>query len=119
VQCVWAIEVTFEESRCHLGVETQRQWTRRAIERTTPCLFGLFSLATLMAHALHGADVPARQSAWYTKSEATFADALAAVRRHVWARRLTNGPTAECDPEGANSSASLLASLVEVACYAA
>jgi len=63
--------------------------------------------------------VPARQSAWYTKSEATFADALAAVRRHVWARRLTNRPTAECDPEGANSSASLLASLVEVACYAA
>jgi len=115
----WNIEVTFEESRCHLGVETQRQWTRRAIERTTPCLFGLFSLTTLMAHALHGAAVPTRQSAWYTKSEATFADALAAVRRHLWARRLTNGPTAECAPEAAHSSASLLASLVEVACYAA
>jgi hypothetical protein len=115
----WNIEVTFEESRCHLGVETQRQWTRRAIERTTPCLFGLFSLAILMAHALHGADVPPRQSAWYTKSEATFADALAAVRRHLWASRLTNRPTAESGPEEANSSASLLASLVEVACYAA
>jgi len=115
----WNIEVTFEESRRHLGVETQRQWTRRAIERTTPCLFGLFSLATLMAHALHGAAVPTRQSAWYTKSEATFADALAAVRRHLWASRLTNRPTAESAPEAAHSSASLLASLVEVACYAA
>ena len=115
----WTIEVTFEESRRHLGVETQRQWTRRAIERTMPCLLGLVSLVTLMAHALHGDAVPTRQSAWYTKSEATFADALAAVRRHMWASRLTNGPTAEGDSEAANSSASLLASLVEVACYAA
>lgn len=77
------MDVTFEESRRHLGVETQRQWTRRAIERTTPCLFGLFSLATLLAHALHGAAVPTRQSAWSTTSEATFADALAAVRRYL------------------------------------
>ena len=115
----WNIEVTFEELRRHLGVETQRQWTRRAIERTTPCLFGLFSLVTLMAHAHHGAAVPTRQAAWYAKSEATFADALATVRRYLWASRLTNGPTAECAPEVPNSSASLLASLVEVACYAA
>ena len=84
-----------------------------------PCLLGLYSLVTLMAYALHGADVPTRQSAWYTKPEATFVDALAAVRRHLWARRLTNGPTAENGPEATNSSASLLTSLVEVACYAA
>jgi hypothetical protein len=37
----WPIEVTFEESRAHLGVETQRQWSDLAIERSTPCLFGL------------------------------------------------------------------------------
>ncbi len=79
----WSSEVTFEENRRHFGVETQRPWTRRAIERTTPCLFGLFSLATLLAHALHGAAVPTRQSAWSTTSEATFADALAAVRRYL------------------------------------
>jgi hypothetical protein len=34
----WQIEVTFEEVRCHLGVETQRQWSARAIARTTPWL---------------------------------------------------------------------------------
>ncbi len=35
----WQVEVTFEEVRAHLGVETQRQWCDKAIERTTPILF--------------------------------------------------------------------------------
>ena len=43
----WQVEVTFEELRAHLGVETQRQWSELAILRTTPALFGLFSLVTL------------------------------------------------------------------------
>ena len=30
------MEVTFEEARAHLGMETQRQWNDRAIARTTP-----------------------------------------------------------------------------------
>jgi len=34
----WNIEVTFEETRAHLGVETQRQWSDKAIARTTPLL---------------------------------------------------------------------------------
>jgi hypothetical protein len=115
----WNIEVTFEESRRHLGVETQRQWTQRAIERTTPCLLGLFSLVTLLAQALHGAALPTRQSAWYAKGEATFADTLAAVRRHLWASHLVNTPPPPSAPEMVNSPASLFASLVEAACYAA
>ncbi|HEX2911738.1 MAG TPA: transposase [Chloroflexia bacterium] len=61
----WNIEVTFEESRAHLGVETQRQWSDKAIERTTPVLFGLFSLACLFADALHPeGKVPLYQTAW-------------------------------------------------------
>jgi hypothetical protein len=80
----WNIEVTFEEAREHLGVGTQRQWTRRAIERTTPCLFGLFTLVVLLAHRLHGSTIPTRQSAWYAKEEATFVDVVAVVRREIW-----------------------------------
>jgi hypothetical protein len=81
----WTIETTFEESRAHLGLETQRQWSDRAIERTTPCLFGLYSVVTLLAHALHpDGKVPVQRAAWYPKSHATFADALAVVRRHLW-----------------------------------
>jgi hypothetical protein len=115
----WNIEVTFEESRCHLGLETQRQWSRRAIERTTPCLLGLFSLVTVMADALHGTRLPTRQSAWYAKSEATFADALAVVRRHLWANYLANPPTASGAPDVVNSPALFPPSLLEAACYAA
>jgi hypothetical protein len=80
----WNIEVTFEEVRAHLGFETQRQWSDRAIERTAPCLFGLFSLVVLMAKVLHRDKLPIRQAAWYPKTEATFSDALAAVRRDLW-----------------------------------
>jgi hypothetical protein len=81
----WNVEVTFEEVRRHLGVETQRQWSDRAIARTTPVLMGLFSLVCLMAWQLieHGV-LPVRQAAWYKKTDATFSDVLAYVRRAIW-----------------------------------
>ena len=50
----WQLEVTFQEVRAHLGVETQRQWSDRAIARTTPILMGLFSWTTLAAHLIAG-----------------------------------------------------------------
>ena len=86
----WNIEVTFEEARAHLGFETQRQWSPRAIERATPCLLGMFSLVTLLAAKLfphrppHPLALPARSNAWYHKLEPTFSDALAAVRLRLW-----------------------------------
>jgi hypothetical protein len=80
----WNIEVTFEEIRAHLGFETQRQWAVQAIARTTPCLFGLFSLVVLMAKALYPEKLPVQQESWYHKEEATFSDVLAAVRAHLW-----------------------------------
>lgn len=81
----WQLEVTFEEARAHLGIETQRQWSPRAILRTTPALFGLFSLVTLFAHALlQGQPLPMRQTAWYAKPLPTFSDTLAFVRHHLW-----------------------------------
>jgi hypothetical protein len=118
----WNIEVTFEDARAHLGIETQRQWTRRAIERTTPCLFGLVTLVVLLAQRLHGSTIPTRRSAWYAKEEATFVDLLAAVRRELWQTRLTNAPTPVLAPDMANSPVPLdapLAALLEAACYAA
>ena len=80
----WNIEVTFEEMRAHMGFETQRNWSRRSIERTTPCLFGLFSLVVLMANILYPEKIPIQQTAWYKKDEATFSDVLASVRSHLW-----------------------------------
>jgi hypothetical protein len=94
----WQIEVTFAEVRRHLGVETQRQWPDLAIARTTPCLFGLFSIVTLVADQLYaqGALV-VRSAAWYEKPVPTFSDALAAIRRHLWRQESfsTSSPAAE------------------------
>jgi hypothetical protein len=81
----WQLEVTFQETRAHLGVETQRQWSDLAILRTTPALLGLFSLITLWANDL-AAEIPLLPStaAWYPKTHCTFSDAIAAVRRVIW-----------------------------------
>ena len=82
----WSIEVTFAEVRRHLGVETQRQWSEPAIARTTPILLGLFSLITLWANEAYTTRTPAaRIASWYRKSLPTFSDALASVRRQLWA----------------------------------
>lgn len=81
----WQLEVTFEEVRAHLGVESQRQWNDLAILRTTPALLALFSFVTLVAHQLlQGERLPARQAAWYTKDLATFSDTLAFLRYQLW-----------------------------------
>ena len=81
----WQLEVTFREVRDHLGVETQRQWSDKAIARTTPCLLGLFSLVTLLGKQLAPQTRRATAtSAWYRKQQPTFSDTLAAVRRELW-----------------------------------
>jgi hypothetical protein len=81
----WPLEVTFQEVRAHLGVETQRQWSDLAILRTTPILLGLFALVTLFARArLDGQPLPVRQAAWYAKTVPTFSDTLAFVRQQLW-----------------------------------
>jgi hypothetical protein len=82
----WPVEVTFREVRDHLGVETQRQWTDKAIARTTPCLLGLFSIVALLGARLHPRTrLTIAAAAWYRKPHPTFADTLAAVRREIWA----------------------------------
>ena len=81
----WNVEVTFEDARAHLGLETQRQWSDLAIARTTPALLGLYSLIVLIAHhLLKGQPLPIHTSAWYSKPEATFSDVIAFVRRYLW-----------------------------------
>ncbi len=84
----WNIEVMFEEVRRHLGVETQRQWSDLAIERTTPCLFALFSISTMYGLRLWIAEkFQAEGSAWYKKDHVTFSDVLSAVRGEILEKR--------------------------------
>ena len=85
----WRLETTFQEVRAHLGVETQRQWSDLAILRTTPALLGLFSLITVWADGLaprrYERAAPECYGPIARKSEPTFSDAIAAVRRVLWA----------------------------------
>ena len=111
----WNIEVTFEEVRAHLGFGTQRQWSDKAIERTTPCLLGLFSLVVLMAIKLHPRYLPLGTTSWYDKEEATFSDALAAVRRHLWG--LDKYPTSPDAPDHVLIPAPLFQALRQVALH--
>jgi len=81
----WSIETTFALVRAHLGVETQRQWSDKAIARTTPVLLGLFSLVTLLADSLERQGLLVSQaSSWYVKDHPTFSDAIACVRTYLW-----------------------------------
>jgi hypothetical protein len=114
----WQLEVTFREVRDHLGVETQRQWSDKAIARTTPCLLGLFSVVTLLAARLgNHARLQVSAAAWYRKQRPTFADTLAAVRRQLWREQgfLTSRST--CKP--AKLRPALRDGIVHALCYAA
>jgi hypothetical protein len=112
----WTIEVTFEESRAHLGVQTQRQWSDLAIERSTPCLLGMFSLVALFGKALHpDGKVPVQRTAWYHKTEATFSDVLAEVRRHLWGNVTYH--TSSTDPDVCLVPRSHVDRLAYAVCY--
>jgi DDE superfamily endonuclease len=114
----WRTEVTFEEARAHLGMETQRQWSDLAIARTTPVLLGLFSLVTLMAECLiNNKTMPVRTAAWYTKELPTFADAIALVRRCLWSN--CHFSTSSQRSDVLKVPRSLLERLTDAVCYAA
>lgn len=111
----WPLETTFEESRAHLGVETQRQWSDLAIERTTPLLLGLYSLVTLAgAQMEHTAPLQVEQTAWYRKTHATFHDVLACLRRQIWLTQ--SNQTSPGQPDGGLLSPGLLDRLLYAAC---
>lgn len=77
------LETTFQEARCHLGLETARGWCRRTVLRAAPCLLGLYTVVALLYRALPeskrvgGVDGPG-------KAGVTFSDALTSVRRRLW-----------------------------------
>jgi hypothetical protein len=113
----WRLEVTFQEARAHLGLDTQRQWSALAIARTTPALLGLFSFITLLAHALlDSQSLPVRSAAWYSKSLPTFSDTIAWVRAFLWQQTFLMSPA---DPDIIQIPPSLLSRLTDTLCYAA
>jgi hypothetical protein len=81
----WNIETTFQEMRTWLKVEKTRGWTEKTVLRTAPCLFGLYSVIAVIY-----AELPAKWQAERVivdakKTNASFSDAITAVRRWLWA----------------------------------
>ena len=114
----WQVEVTFEESRRHLGIETNRQWSDKAIARTTPCLFGLFSLITMMAQKLEQeGKLKIRSAVWYEKEVATFSDAIGCVRQQIW--EFQSFQTSKSEYEMIKIPRSFLETLTDTLCFAA
>jgi hypothetical protein len=81
----WNIEVTFEEVKQLLGLETTRHWCRQSVLRVTPLIFGLFTAVTLIWRGLpNRTTCRDSQTPCYQKQVPTFADALFAVRHELW-----------------------------------
>jgi DDE superfamily endonuclease len=114
----WTLEVTCEEARAHLGMETQRQWNDRAIARTTPALLSLYAIITLTAQLLieKGATC-VRSTAWYRKTHPTFSDAMALVRRHLWEH--LHFSMSQQETEMVKIPRALFERFTEALCYAA
>lgn len=82
----WAIEVTFEQTREHVGLETTRGRCATTILRAEPCLFGLYTLVALWFSELPGKERRQPVVPWTgsEKQRLTFSDAIILVRRHIW-----------------------------------
>ncbi len=92
----WPIEVCFEEGKQLAGVGHARNRTQRAVQRTVPFQFLCMTL-TILWYALaghHPADIAEHRARapWYqTKTNPSFADMLAKLRRTIIAAQFTPG----------------------------
>ena len=117
----WQMEPTFQEVRQRLGFETGRHWSEMAIQRTAPTLLAVFSVVTLVAHQYmtkSSTQDAARQTAWYDKRHPTFSDALALVRKELWAQEMSFCGSAQ-EVETLKVPREFVERLTDAVCYAA
>jgi hypothetical protein len=78
----WAIECTFENCKQLLGLGEQANRLPKAVERTTPIGFFLYSMVVVWFHHVGHRFVRFPLRPWYTtKEEPSFADILTTLRR--------------------------------------
>ena len=68
-------------------METQRQWSDKAIDRMTPCILASYSIINLIAvESLRSKDeeISIQTSSWYKKTHVTFSDVLAYVKMEIF-----------------------------------
>jgi hypothetical protein len=114
----WRLDVTWQEARAHRGLETPRPWHAWAMARTTPALLGLVSLVTRWAGQLaHEHARPVRHAVWSRQLQPTVAEAIAAVRQHLWLS--TPGSRSPAQADRVEIPCALLNRLTDTLCYAA
>lgn len=116
----WQMEATFWEIRQRLGFETQKHWSEKAIGRTAPAMLALFSVVTLFAHQyMAESSNVVRGAAWYDKRKPTFCDALAVVRKELWAAKHKNFCGSSVETEMVEIPRGFVERLTDALCYAA
>jgi len=104
----WSIEVAIETAKGPMGVGQARNRVQAAVQRTVP--FGMLTMSLVYCwytrYGHHPDDVTARRAAapWYTtKTEPSFADMLATLRRTIIAARFLPEHQAKPTPEQINA----------------
>ena len=87
----WSVEVAFHDGKQHLGFQEPQGWSRRAVERTAPVAMLLYALVVLwFAQEGHRQYQPL-DCPWYlSKTEPSFADMLATLRRRSVRQRINS-----------------------------
>lgn len=109
----WSVEVTFHDSKQHLGFEEPQGWSKEAVQRTAPMAMLLY---TVIVHwyALEGRRYESLSILpWYTrKPHASFADMLATLKRVSLRQRIS---ALGLSGRGSRKTQELLENLVNLA----
>lgn len=85
----WSIEDTFRSVKQSLGGEDPQTWKGQGPERAAALSLWLYSAVWCWYLTTHGTQITWPALPWYTtKRTPSFADALAALRRALWSRRI-------------------------------
>ena len=86
----WAIEDTFRSTKQALGGEDPQTWKAHGPERAAALSFWIYAAVWLWYLEIHGTTPSWPTLPWYPKKcTASFADALAALRRTLWRQRVS------------------------------
>jgi len=91
----WTLEVTFHDSKQHLGFGQAQTQTPTAVQRTAPFAGLVYSLVLLWAaaHLQQGGTLGWMVRPWYrTKTAVAFPDLLTALQQDLWRTRFSEPP---------------------------
>ena len=88
----WNIETTFQELRANLKIGSTRCRTKNSVLTSVPCLFGLYSTVVVLYTQINSHGDRKFAINWPGKTDVTFSDAIAVVRREIWSKWIFKQP---------------------------